>query len=178
MNLIPALDLEILHFIQNHIHHPMLDPIFLFLTRIGDYGIIWILFAVFLIAKKEFRKTGFMVLAALMLGLIFGEILLKPLFGRIRPFEAYDLFPTILDKTRGFSFPSGHTTSSFAAASILVYRSGKRAWIFLLLAVGIALSRLYYLVHYPSDIVGGILLGIACAGLVISVVQRTLRERS
>jgi undecaprenyl-diphosphatase len=161
------MDHTILQFIQSEMQHAILDPIFLFLTKIGTAGIIWILVALVLLLQKPHRETGVMVLVALLFGVVFGEILLKPMIARLRPFQTYEAFTTILHETKGFSFPSGHTTSSFAAAGVLIHHFRSKGWIFMVLAVGVAFSRLYYLVHYPSDIIGGVLLGLFCAGLVV-----------
>jgi len=163
---IENIDVSILEFIGNFLHFPILDPLFLFLTTIGNGGIIWSIIAVFLIARKQTRETGIFVLLALLLSVVCVEIILKPLFGRLRPFQSYDAFKTILAGTKGFSFPSGHTTTSFAALGVLFGRTGNSKWGFVILAIGIAFSRLYFNLHYPSDILGGIILGLVCATIV------------
>src|SRR6056297_1609976 len=167
MGYIENIDIEILNLIKTYFQSPIFDYIFLYFTRIGDKGAVWISIAIVLLFKKENRKKGAMVLLVLLLGFLLGELILKPLIGRARPFIKYEEFTTIIEVNTRNSFPSGHTTSSFAAAGILFNRLEKFNWGFFVLAGGIAFSRLYYFLHYPSDIVGGIGLGLFCAWLVL-----------
>lgn len=110
-----------------------------------------------------------MTLLALILATIMGEGLMKNLFERPRPFIDYPSLESILSKITGYSFPSGHTTSSFAAAGVLATKIKKYRIVFWILAVSIAFSRLYLLVHYPSDVIVGILLGLLCSFIVVKV---------
>ncbi|MDW7668160.1 MAG: phosphatase PAP2 family protein [Bacillota bacterium] len=165
MNFIEAIDLKILDLIKIFLNHPVLDQLLYFLTWIGNKGAVWILISIILLFKKENRKIGIKVIIALLLGLILGDIILKPMIGRIRPFLKYRDITTIIDRIGIYSFPSGHTTSSFAASITIFMNNKKLGRYLIILASGIAFSRLYLMVHYPSDVFGGIILGLICAVL-------------
>ena len=101
------------------------------------------------------------MLLALGVATLIGSAVLKPLIGRIRPFEANGFKNLLISAPKDYSFPSGHTAASFAAALVLFHRSrklGAAAWITALL---IAFSRLYLYVHYPTDVLAGCLSGAA-----------------
>ncbi len=159
MNPIVTIDLTILRFIHTYLTHPILDTIFYWITTLGNSGAIWIGIGLLCLIQKKHRRTGVMVLIALIIGALSSELILKPIIARQRPFVAYTEFITLLNYTKGFSFPSGHTTSSFAAMTVLFRRFEKGQWGFLMLAILIAFSRMYFYVHYPSDVVAGIVLG-------------------
>lgn len=175
MNFIEVIDLKILDLIKIFLIHPVLDQLLYFLTWVGNKGGVWILISIVLLFKKENRKIGVKVIIALLLGLILGDIILKPMIGRIRPFLKYSDITTIIDGIGIYSFPSGHTTSSFAA-SITIFMNNKKIGRFLiLLASGIAFSRLYFMVHYPSDVIGGIVLGLICAVIADKLVIKLIK---
>jgi undecaprenyl-diphosphatase len=104
--------------------------------------------------------AGVAMLCALVLDLFVCNIVLKPLVARIRPFDVNTAVQLLIARPTDYSFPSGHTTAAFAATSAL-YFSRRRLWIpALALAALIAFSRLYLYVHYPTDILAGIVVGI------------------
>ena len=110
---------------------------------------------------------------ALGLCLLCGNLLLKPLIGRIRPFNVQDAITLLIAAPLDYSFPSGHTMSSFAAAMVLLLTDRRMGIPAMLLAGLIAFSRMYLYVHYPTDILGGALLGILCGYLGCRIVQKT-----
>lgn len=160
-----TLDGNILLFIQNHLRTPLFDRIFLFITSLGDKGILWIILALLLMIPKKTRKIGITCALALVLSVVFNNHLLKNLIQRPRPFTQINglvNLRTPLDP----SFPSGHTGSSFAAAVVIFMQMPKRCGIpAMLAAVLIAFSRLYIGVHYPTDVLGGMLTGTLIAFL-------------
>lgn len=129
-------------------------------SLIGNGGFIWILLAIVLTARAETRKAGLSIFIALFLSLLLTNLTLKPLFDRARPCSLQSWCP------KDPSFPSGHTTSSFAAASALWFRKETRlvplALLAFVLASTIAYSRLFLDVHYPSDCLAGVFLGFVC----------------
>ncbi len=144
-------------------HNPVTDAIFTFITRLGDGGILWIAIAVALLCFKKTRKIGITVGLGLIITTILGNEILKKIFERPRPFATEGALlqgDELLVKQPGqFSFPSGHTGSSFAAAvSIFLYnkRFGIPA---LIMAALIGFSRLYVYVHFPSDVIVGAAVG-------------------
>lgn len=160
-------DLGIDNFIQEHLSSPLLDKIFTFITHLGDAGILWIALAVILLCFRKTRKVGIVMGMALIFGMIFGNITLKNIFQRPRPFDTpgalLDGDSLLIPRPGEYSFPSGHTTSSFAAAMGIFLFNKKWGTPALVMAALIAYSRLYVYVHFPTDIIGGILLGTACA---------------
>lgn len=151
----------ILLFIQEVIRNPALTSFFVVVTKLGDGGMIWILTTVILLLSKKTRKIGCIMTFSLLGSLVINNLFLKNVVGRARPYEMIqDLLP-LIKKPKDYAFPSGHTASSFAAAGVLYRKLPKRFGIpALILAVLIALSRLYLGVHYPSDVLCGMISGI------------------
>ena len=162
-NSLNSIDYNLLIQIHSVTQNSFLDSVMPYISAMGDMGAIWILFSLILLANKKYRMVGIMCLAALLLTATIGEGVLKNLMQRPRPFVLYPSIQPIIPKPPSFSFPSGHTGSSFAAATVIARNLKKAALPAFALAAAIAFSRLYLMVHYPSDILGGILIGTVCA---------------
>lgn len=163
-----SFDLPILDWIQANLKCDILDTIMPIITLFGDGGIFWIACAVLLLIFPKTRKIGLGMGFALILGLIVCNITLKPLVGRIRPYEFqmkhFQKEILLLTKQlHDYSFPSGHTIASFEAATVLLKNSKKMGIPAMILAVLIAFSRLYLYVHYPTDVIFSIFAGILFA---------------
>ena len=164
-------DQAVMRFIQEHCHNAATDLLFPFLTYLGESGIFWIALALLLIAlgkKTGWRATGGVMLAAMLAGLLIGEVALKHIVCRPRPFQDFPQYTALLiPPPSGWSFPSGHSCASFAAATA-VFRRDKRfgAGAYVLAGL-IAFSRVFLFVHYPTDVLAGSLLGLLC-GLAAS----------
>lgn len=163
-----SFDLPILDWIQANLKSDILDTIMPIITLFGDGGIFWIACAVLLLIFPKTRKIGLGMGFALILGLIVCNITLKPLVGRIRPydFQMEHFQKEILlltERMHDYSFPSGHTIASFEAATVLLKNSKKMGIPAMILAVLIAFSRLYLYVHYPTDVIFSISAGILFA---------------
>jgi len=169
MECIQSFDVGILEFLQANFNNSVLDNIFFFITKLGDVGAIWLAISIILIFTKKYRRTGFLTVFALLLATLLGEGMLKHIFQRIRPFLEYDNLKTILSHQSGYSFPSGHTASAFACTGVLMSRIKNLKYVFLTLAILIAFSRLYFFVHYPTDVIVGVILGLFCAWVVLKV---------
>ena len=173
MDIIHNIDDNVLNFVQEHFKNSFMDTIMPVITSLGNSGIVWILITIVLIAMKRYRKYGYMLALALIITLVVGNITLKPLIARTRPFDANDLESILLiEAPTDYSFPSGHTMSSFAAAIVLIYMDKKVGIIAMILAVLIAFSRLYLYVHYPSDVFAGMILGILSAIISIKLLSK------
>ena len=174
-----ALDWGILHWIQNNITCPFLDAVVPKLTMLGNAGIIWILAGVLLLCTKKYRRQGALVLMGLLAGLLVGNVALKHLVARSRPCWLDPSVQLLIATPTDYSFPSGHTLSSTIAATILAKTDRRFGYAAISLAVLIALSRLYLYVHWPTDVLGGILVGAAAgwAGARLADALRRRRER-
>ena len=154
-----TMELFILDWIQAHLRCGFLDAVLPIISWTANHGEIWILLALALVLRKSSRRQGWTVALALVLDLVCCNLLLKPLIGRVRPFAVNPAVELLVSPPLDASFPSGHTAASFAAVFAL-RGSGRPLWKpALAVAVLIAFSRLYLYVHWPSDVLGGALLG-------------------
>lgn len=171
-----SLEFAILDFIQENMKSPLGDRLMVFVSGLGDAGIIWIALAAVLLCFKKTRHLGAAAAAGLIIDVVCCNMILKPLVARVRPFDVNTAVQLIIDAPHDFSFPSGHTAASFTAASALFF-SRSRLWIpSAVLAVLIGFSRMYLYVHYPSDVLAGAVLGVLF-GLAGSVIQKKLAAK-
>lgn len=171
-----SFDLPVLDWIRSFLTCPLLDAVMPFVSALGNGGIIWIILAVILLLTKKHRKAGVQMVTALLTGLIVCNLIMKPLFARIRPFD-YQLeyfgrvIGLLIDTPGDYSFPSGHTIASFEAATVLLVYRKKWGIPALALACLIAFSRLYLYVHYPTDVLCSVVLGIGIGLLACKLVE-------
>ena len=171
------IDKKILLFIQDYIRQGWLTPIVKFITHLGDAGILWIALTLLFLLIRKYRKTGAMMSVALVIGLIITNLILKNSVARIRPYVLIDSLKLLIEKQKDFSFPSGHSTSSIAASVVMFRTLPKKIGIpALILGLLICLSRLYVGVHYPSDVVAGIIIGVVAAHLAIMIINKILER--
>ena len=166
------MELQILDALQT-IHNPVMDTLMCAITRLGDAGIFWILLCMVLLILPKTRRSGVILMAALLVDLVICNGILKPLVHRIRPFDVKTGIELLVKRPIDFSFPSGHTAASFASVMALYLAGEKRLWIpALVLAVLIAFSRLYLYVHYPTDVLGGVVIGVMAGALGYWLVKK------
>ena len=166
------MELQILDALQT-IHNPVLDSLMCAITRLGDAGIFWILLCIVLLIVPKTRKSGIILMAALLVDLVVCNGILKPLLHRIRPFDVKTGIELLVKRPTDYSFPSGHTAASFASVMALYLAGEKKIWIpSLVLAVLISFSRLYLYVHYPTDVLGGMVVGLAAGVLGYWLVKK------
>ncbi len=164
------IDIEgpILLFIQNWLRFDRLDGWVAAFSRLGNAGMLWlVLCAVFLLFRRT-RRAGALGLAALAMGFLLCNGLLKPLLHRTRPWLAVDGLKHLVTPGDAYSFPSGHTCAAFAAAWTW-HRQLPRRWmgkLAVFAAVLMGLSRLYLGVHFPTDVLAGAMVGIFSAWLM------------
>ena len=157
-------DLPVLDWIAENLRCRFLDTIMPLITVLGNGGIFWIAVSVLFLLLPKTRRQGLAMGIALLMGLVVCNLTLKPLCARIRPYDFYGQAMQLLVATpHDFSFPSGHTIASFEAATALAIHNKKLGIPALILAGLIAFSRLYLYVHYPTDVIVSIGLGIAFA---------------
>ena len=155
-----GIEFRILDFIQS-IRTPFGDAVMPVITALGNSGIFWILLACVLLAVPKTRKAGILVAAALCWDVVLCDGVIKNLVARARPCDINTSIQLLINRPHGYSFPSGHSAASFASVTALYFSKERKLWIPALLLAGIiAFSRLYLYVHYPTDILGGIVVGI------------------
>lgn len=159
------MDGNILLWIQSTLRTPALTLFFTHFTRFGDAGFLFIVLALLLLIPKKTRPLALRAGVALLFSLLFTNIILKHLVGRVRPFEVVEGLVALVSEKDPNSFPSGHTSAAFAFAFALLPAVKKPATKvgLVALAVLMGLSRLYVGVHYPTDVLVGCAVGI-CTG--------------
>lgn len=172
-----SFEIGILDFIREHFTCNFFDWFFPLITRFADHGMGWIITAVILLCFKKTRKMGFSMGLALIIGYLVGNMFLKNVVARVRPYDFAEGIELLIDKLTDFSFPSGHTLCSFEGAFAVFIRNKKRGIAAIVFAVLIAISRLYLYVHYPSDVLAGAILGIFIAYLASFIVDKIYNKK-
>ena len=157
------LDWIILHGLRVLTACPLLDFWMPRITALGNSGVVWVVAAIVLLCTKKYRRYGVMLLVGLAAALLLGNLALKNLFARPRPCWLDESVPLLIARPSDYSFPSGHTMAGAIGAAIP-------------LAVLIAFSRLYLYVHFPSDVLGGAVLGVGI-GLLMLYGERRIAGR-
>ncbi len=171
MNGITKIDFNILNWIHEHLSCSFLDFIMPKITLLGNGGAIWIASAIIMIIFQKSRRAGLMVGTGLCTGVLIGNVLLKNLVARDRPCWINKTIKMLISVPQDYSFPSGHTLSSFIAATIIMHFNKKIGIVAYILAVMIAFSRLYLYVHFPTDVLSGAVLGIVLGFVVCKVFE-------
>ena len=172
MGAVLELDGNILLWIQEYVRNDFLTPIFKFITSLGDEGFVWIAIALILMLRKEHRKAGISVGISLLGSLLFNNMLIKNLVRRVRPYRVLEALTILIEEPGEFSFPSGHTSSSFAAGVVLFLLLPRKEGVSaMILAFLIGISRLYVGVHYPTDVLGGMVMGTLLAIGAVKLVE-------
>ena len=173
LELIQKLDKKILLWIQMNLRCNLLTSIMKGITFLGDAGWFWIVIAMISVCFKKTRKIGVCIGAALTIGTLITNGVLKNLAKRVRPYNHMEKVNLLIDEPTDWSFPSGHTTASFAAAGIIAkMKLIKHGGIFYLLATLIGISRMYLGVHYPSDVLIGAFIGLFSSRIVYGFCRR------
>lgn len=170
-------EITILDYIQAHFRSDFGDAVIPVFTHLGDGGWVCIAFTLLLIAIPKTRKVGIAVFVSLLLEALLCNVTLKPLVARTRPYDFNTAVTPLIGKQVDYSFPSGHTGSTFAVASGLFFKKNK-LWIpFTIFAVLIGFSRMYVYVHYPSDVLVGALMGILSGFVAVKLLESKLFQR-
>ena len=170
------LDWIILHGLRVLTTCPLLDFWMPRITALGNSGVVWVVAAIVLLCTKKYRRYGVMLLVGLAAALLLGNLALKNLFARPRPCWLDESVPLLIARPRDYSFPSGHTMAGAIGATILTAADRRFGWAAIPLAVLIAFSRLYLYVHFPSDVLGGAVLGVGI-GLLMLYGERWIAGR-
>lgn len=145
-------------------------------TFLGNGGILWLTACACLLLRQQTRRAALTALLSLVFSALVCNAFLKNLVERARPFNKIPGLQFLIRKPHDFSFPSGHTSSSFAAATVFLALLPMWAGVTaLLIAMTIAFSRMYLGVHYPSDVFCGMVLGVLFGIAALLVVSMLLR---
>lgn len=172
LDFVQTLDEKILYFIQNNLHNNILDKLMPFLTFLGSKGgLVWIAVCVALLFSKKYRMAAVMGICVIILSNIVSEYVIKLIVQRPRPFILHP-HELLISKPEGYSFPSSHTAVSFGVSIVLFKSIKKFGFTLITLALLISFSRLYLFVHYPSDVITGVITGILCSLLVLRIFKK------
>lgn len=173
METIQNFDFSVVDGIQNTIKCEFLDVLMPFISDLGN-GVIWALLALIFLFRKNLRFNGITIATALIVTFLITEFLVKPIFMRERPYMLNPEHILIVSEPFGSSFPSGHTSTSFAAA-VQFFGINKKAGAAALLFAGlVAFSRLYLYVHFLTDVLCGAILG-TIIGLLVMLVAKKIK---
>lgn len=161
-------EFSVLDKIQLWLAGPFMDKLMVFITRLGNGGMLWIACGVAMLFFKRTRKYGIFVFIGLLCNELLGNQIIKNIVQRARPCHIKEGMELLVKMPRGYSFPSGHTFSSFVAATVIFRCDRRFGSAALVVASLIAFSRLYLYVHFPTDVLAGAALGI---GLGVAVVH-------
>lgn len=163
-------DREMLLWIQENLRAEDVTKRMKFITSLGDRGWFWLAIAMGFLVFPKTRKAGICIGAAVSLGGVCTNLLIKNWKKRPRPYDAIHELERLIGKQHDWSFPSGHTTASFAAAQI-IYLMVSKQWgtAALTLASLVAYSRMYLGVHYLSDVLAGVSIGMGSAMIIDEV---------
>ena len=166
----------ILLWIQNNLRCGFLTPVMRVITTLGNGGAFWIVLTLLLLIFKRTRRMGVYCAASMLLTLLVVNLCIKPLAARTRPYELIQGLEILVSRPRDFSFPSGHSANSLTCAwTIFRLAPRKHGVPALVLAILIALSRLYVGVHFPTDVLAGAAIGVLLSELTLRALRRALR---
>lgn len=172
------LDWAVLNWIHSALSCGALDFLMPKLTLLGSSGAVWIATGIALLCFKKYRRYGIILFCGLIAGLLVGNLILKTWVARPRPCWLNPTVVLLIASPSDFSFPSGHSLSSAIAATILTLTNRRFGYAAIPLALLIAFSRLYLYVHFPSDVLGGLLLGVAIGAAVFYIAKSIRTNRS
>lgn len=177
MEQIFLIDSRVIIWVQEHLRSPGLTCVMRFITHLGDWGAVWILLAAALLIFVKTRRSGICLAVSLAAVLILNNLVLKNVFDRARPFDAISAVLPLIERPHDPSFPSGHAAAAAAAAAALFVSKAPLplSVTSAVLAVGVAFSRLYLGVHYPSDILFGALFGAVVGGVCSALVMNMFK---
>jgi undecaprenyl-diphosphatase len=169
---INTLDNYVLFIINKYLKNKYLDILMPLITIMGNLGIIWVIIAIVLSLNSPYKTTVNLVILTLIISTTIGEGIIKHIVKRVRPCNIVCNNMVLITKPLSYSFPSGHTLSSFAVAKVLSIYFHEYELLFMVIAILIALSRLYLYVHYPTDVLAGIILGLLCSKIVLIIIGK------
>ena len=170
------MEMDFLLFLQK-LHTPVLDSFFSNITVLGNAGMIWIIACIMMLCTKKYRKNGILFAISLVCCFLLGNIFLKNVIARERPCWINTDIVLLIANPKDYSFPSGHSMHSFVGALSIWYANKKWGIVAFILAGLIAFSRMYLFVHYPTDVIIGITIGLLVTFLVHKIGKKVTENR-
>jgi undecaprenyl-diphosphatase len=179
-----SLDVGVFYFFNHTIHFDALDAVMVFLTRTDTlhfrifYGVVWVVLMVK--GGRRGRTVALLLIPIIVASDQLSSSVIKHLVARMRPCFTLPDVNLLVRCGSGLSFPSSHAVNNFAAATIFSYYYRRWTWAFITYASLVALSRPYVGVHYPSDVVGGAVIGALVCFIILFLwlfVEKTLARR-
>ena len=186
MDAVLKFDWTVFQWVEKNLWNPVLDKIFPIITVFGNKGLFWIILALLLCMTKKYRRVGLIMAVAIIIDGVSVNLILKNVFERPRPFdlEAWKgafQYPELIAKPTDYSFPSGHTVVCFAGAVSLFAADKKWMGVAgIILAILVGFSRIYLHVHYCTDVLAGVVIGILCgviAMLIVNSIDKKIRQK-
>lgn len=168
------LDASVFHFFNRSIQNPVFDVLMPLITDLNKQKIVLVIVVVLLIlALVKGGKRGRYAVAGLVLGILLSDqmnsTIFKFILERPRPCHALADVHLLVGCGSGYSFPSSHAVNNLCGAVILAFFFPRAAvWLFSFAGV-VCFSRVYVGVHYPSDVLGGAVIGIVCGLIIITL---------
>lgn len=167
MDFIQELDMNIVSYIHENWHNIVTDRFFTFITYISDGGIVWLTAAFIMLFFRKWRPVGVIMLLSLGISAVLTSFVIKYIVCRPRPFNVDPMLKLIIDVPSGlYSFPSGHSTASGAGAAAIALKSRRLGIPAIIVALLVGFSRVFMAVHYPTDVLCGLILGAACSVVI------------
>lgn len=165
IELVQNIDWMLLHMIQDNLRMDILDKVMPIITKLGDWGAVWIVLALILLIPRRTRRTSILILIGMAAAYLIGTSFLKVYIGRPRPCWVDDSVILLISEPKDYSFPSGHTMAG-TVFCFLINRVNKVIGFFaVILLILIAFSRMYLYVHFPSDVLAGLIIGVIFAAV-------------
>lgn len=177
MDHITKIDLAVNLFIQENLRTDWLTTFMKTFTVLNNGGLLVIGVVLLLLALKPYRYIGLVMSLSLVMEFILNNLFLKKLIARPRPYEIFREVDLLVMRARDSSFPSGHTGSAFAISLVFYLLLPEKfkgyGWLAILLSVLMGYSRLYVGIHYPTDVLGGALLGCLTSIFAVRLLKNT-----
>lgn len=168
---------NILCWLQQNLRTPFFDGTAVVLGFLGEAGLIWIALTLVLMYFKKTRRVGFYCGISILLTFIMVNLIVKPIAARTRPYDLFEMLVPLGVVPHDGSFPSGHSANAFACAWVLFRRAKKNLGVpALILAILISLARIYSAIHFPTDVLAGVLIGIVMSEISIHAFKKPVRK--